>query len=187
MITHQRMFTNFMLHYSTDQVEARPIIDFIISMLSSRSSRHLKTNLPYYCYTTNPNPLMHSLCFSTISLHIFLLSESSSMLLPYVRKQSSLSFFVSGHAQHLKQKGVRSFIKLKRFDYVAVSTHGLTPCGFLSDMRDFVFTEAFTTGSSEFAGVRAELERELLRDISLEEDGENHEETHDDMSGVCAG
>lgn len=86
------------------------------------------------------------------------------MLLPYVRKQSSLSFLVSGHAQH-----------------------GLTPCGFLSDIRDFVFTEAFTTGSCEFAGVSAELEGELLRDISLDEDGENHEETHDDMSGVCAG
>lgn len=41
-------------------------------------------------------------------LHLSALSPSSSTFDPFRRKQSSRAFFVSGHAQHLKERSVSS-------------------------------------------------------------------------------
>lgn len=56
------------------------------------------------CHTLKPRSRMHCLCLSTMSLQAVLLSLSSSTLLPYFKKQSSLAFLVSGQAQHLSQR-----------------------------------------------------------------------------------
>lgn len=51
--------------------------------------------------TLKPSERMHRLWSSTICLHLSPLSAPSSALEPNCKKQSSRSFLVSGHAQHL--------------------------------------------------------------------------------------
>ena len=97
------------------------------------------------------------------------------MLLPYLRKQSSRSFLVSGQAQHLRaQRAHQRSVDVTRCAYLR--TDGFMPCGFFSETSfDLLWTDAFTTGSGDVAGVS-----------EPDEDGvdDDDDENQDDMLQV---
>ena len=93
---------------------------------------------------------MHCLWSSTICRQFFALSASSSTLEPNLRKQSSLRFFVSGHAQHLSTENMVSLDVLERGRKrdgrgARERTHGLSPSG-LSGFKVGLADSEFVNG-----------------------------------------